>query len=159
VISHSTILHALVFFGDGNAEGRDVSSAGQRQPLTAAHTAVGFIPTGTVAAYGVGTVEQSGSLNCFAGCSPAASCSTSTVSIFAESAAEGLVWKKEEISVSFGSLSGVSKPANSCARPSAGQPAAPDLPELRFRRDYLPAEQSRFQELGVTPPEYEITLR
>jgi hypothetical protein len=159
VISHSTLLHALVFFGDGNAEGRDVASAGQHQPLTAAHTAVGFIPTGTVAGYGVGTVEQSGSLNCFAGCSPAASCSTSTVSIFAESAAEGLVWKKEEFSVSFGNLSGVRKPANSCARPSAGQPAAPDLPELRFRRDYLPAEQSRFQELGVTPPEYELTLR
>ena len=159
VISHSTLLHALVFFGDGNADGRDVTSAGQRQPLTAAHTAVGFVPTGTVAGHGVGTVEQTGSLNCFAGCSPAASCSTSTVSIFAESAPAGLVWKKEEFSVSFGTLSGVRKPNNVCARPSAGQPAAPDLPELRFRRDYLPAEQSRFQELGVTSPEYEITLR
>jgi hypothetical protein len=54
---------------------------------------------------------------------------------------------------------GVRKPANACARPTAGQPAAPDLPALRFRRDYLPAEQSRFQEFGVTPPEHEITLR
>jgi hypothetical protein len=41
-------------------------------------------------------------------------------------------------------------------------PNVPDpllLPELRFRRDYLPAEQSLFQEFGVVPPEYEITLR
>jgi len=159
VISHSTLLHALVFFGDGNGEGRDATSTGPRLPLTAAHSAVGFVPIGVVAGYGVGTVEQTGSLNCFAGCSQAASCSTSTVSIFAESAPAGLVWKKEEFSVSLGTLSGVRKPNNVCARPSAGQPAAPDLPELRFRRDYLPAEQSRFQELGVTPPEYEITLR
>ena len=42
---------------------------------------------------------------------------------------------------------------------ACGIAPASDLPELRFRRDYLPAEQSRFQELGVTPPEYEITLR
>ena len=159
VISHSTVLHALAFFGDGNGEGRDATSTGQRQPLTAPHTSVSFIPTGAVMGHGVGTVEQRGSLNCFAGCSPAASCSTSTVSVFAESVAEELVWKKEEISVSFGNLSGVRKPANTCSRPSADQLAAPALPELRFRRDYLPAEQSRFLELGVTPPEYEITLR
>jgi len=159
VISHSTVVHALAFFGDGNGEGRDATSTGQRQPLTAPHTSVSFIPTGAAMGHGVGTVEQRGSLNCFAGCSPAASCSTSTVSIFAESVAEELVWKKEEISVSFGNLSGVRKPANTCSRPSADQLAAPALPELRFRRDYLPAEQSRFLELGVTPPEYEITLR
>ncbi len=159
VVSVSTALQGLVFFGDGNGEGRDTTAAGQRQPLTAAHTSVGFIPTGVIAGYSVGTVEQSGNLNCFGGCTPAASCSTSTVSIFTQSAAEGPVWTKDEFSVSLGNLSGVRKPGNACARPAAGQPAAPDLPELRFRRDYLPAELSRFQELGVTPPEYEITLR
>jgi hypothetical protein len=159
VVSTSTILKGLVFFGDGNGEGRDATAAGQRQPLTVAHTSVGFIPIGAVAGYAVGTVEQSGNLNCFGGCTPVASCSTSTVAVFTESAAEGPVWTKDEFSISLGNLSGVRKPGNACARPAAGQPAAPDLPELRFRRDYLPAELSRFQELGVTPPEYEITLR
>jgi hypothetical protein len=159
VISHSTVLHGLVFFGDGNGEGRDATSSGQRQPLTTAHTAVGFVPIGAVAGYDVGTVEQSGNLSCFTGCVPAASCSTSTVSIFAQSGAEGPVWTKDEFSVSNANLSGVRKVASACTRPAAGQPAAPDLPELSFRRDYLPAEHSRFQEFGVTPPEHEITLR
>jgi hypothetical protein len=159
VVSNSTVLHGVVFFGDGNGEGRDTTSSGQRQPMTAPHTAVSFIPTGVVAGYPVGTSEQTGSLNCFAGCVPAASCTASTVSVFAESRAEGLVWIKDEFSVSFGNLSGVHTVSNACARPAAGHPAAPDLPELRFRRDYLPAEQSRFQEFGVTPPEHEITLR
>jgi hypothetical protein len=36
---------------------------------------------------------------------------------------------------------------------------AAERPALTFRRDYLPAEQSRFQEFGVTPPEHEVTLR
>ena len=61
--------------------------------------------------------------------------------------------------MSLARLVGVRNPANACTRPVAGQPTAPELPELRFRRDYLPAEQSRFQEFGVTPPEHEITLR
>jgi hypothetical protein len=159
VISNSTVLHGLVFFGDGNGEGRDTTSSGQRHPVTAPHTSVGFIPIGTVAGYGVGTVQQSGNLNCFAGCVPAASCSTSTVGVFAQSGAGGPVWTKDEFSASFANLSGVRRATNACARPAAGQPAAPDLPELTFRRDYLPAEQSRFQEFGVTPPEYEIMLR
>lgn len=159
VIGNSTVLHGLVFFGDGNGEGRDTTAAGQRPLVTAPHTAVGFIPTGVVAGYSVGTSEQTGSLGCFAGCVPAASCSASTVSVFAEARAEGLVWIKDEFSISFGNLSGVRTISNACARPAAGQPVAPDLPELRFRRDYLPAEQGRFQEFGVTPPEHEITLR
>jgi hypothetical protein len=159
VVSNSTVLRGLVFFGDGNGEGRDTTSSGQRQPMTAPHTAVGFIPTGVVAGYSVGTDEQTGSLNCFAGCVPAASCTASTVSVFAESRAEGRVWIKDEFSISSSTLSGVHTVANACARPAAGQPAAPDLPELRLRRDYLPAEQSRFQEFGVPPPEHEITLR
>ena len=159
LVSNSTVLHGLVFFGDGNGEGRDTTSSGQRQPMTAPHTAVGFIPTGVVAGYSVGTDEQTGSLNCFARCVPAASCTASTVSVFAESRAEGRVWIKDEFSISSSTLSGVHTVANACARPAAGQPVAPDLPELRFRRDYLPAEQSRFQEFGVTPPEHEITLR
>jgi hypothetical protein len=159
VISNSTVLHGLVFFGDGNGEGRDTTSSGQRQPMSAPHTSVGFTPTGAVAGYAVGTSEQSGSTNCFAGCTPAASCSSSTVSVFAESRAEGPVWIKDEFSISFGTLSGVRKVANACARPAAGQPVAPDLPELRLRRDYLPAELSRFQEFGVIPPESEVMLR
>ena len=159
VISSSTLLGGLVFFGDGNNEGRDATASGQRPPLTATHTSVGFTPIGVVAGYAVGTTEQSGDPACFAGCVPAASCSSSTVSIFAQSDASGASWNKDEFSVSLANLVGVRKPANACARPTAGQPAAPDLPALRFRRDYLPAEQSRFQELGVTPPEHEITLR
>ena len=159
VVSRSASVHGLVFFGDGNAEGRDAASSGQRQPLSAVHTAVGFTPTGAVAGYPVGTVEQLGSLNCFAGCVQTASCTTSTVSVFAESGASGPVWKKEEFSVSTGNLVGVRKPVNACARPSAGAPEAPEIPPLRFRRDYLPAELSRFSELGATPPEHEITLR
>jgi hypothetical protein len=159
VISNSTLLNGRVFFGDGNGEGRDATSSGQRQPVSLPHTSVGFIPAGVVAGYGVGTVEQSGNLNCFAGCTPTASCSTSTVGIFAESGAGEPVWIKDEFSVSLGSLNGVRKPATACARPAAGQPAAPELPELRFRRDYLPAEQSRFQEFGAIPPEHEIILR
>ena len=159
VISSGTVLHGLVFFGDGNGEGRDASSTGLRQSVTAAHTAVGFVPTGAVAGYGVGTAEQTGSLNCFTGCVPAASCASSTVSMFAESRPEGVVWIKDEFSVSLGTLSGVHKASNACTRPAVGQPAAPDLPLLTFRRDYLPAEQSRFQEFGVNPPEHEITLR
>jgi hypothetical protein len=159
VVSHSTLLKALVFFGDGNGEGRDATSPGQRQPLSAAHTSVGFVPTGAVAGYSVGTAERTGSLNCFVGCIPVASCSAGTVAVFADSTPGGPVWVKEELSVSLGSFSGAHKVGNTCTRPAAGQPAAPDLPELRFRRDYLPAEQSRFRELGVIPPEYEITLR
>ena len=159
VVSNGTILQGRVFFGDGNGEGRDGTSTGQRHPLTAAHTSVGFIPTGTVAGYTVGTVDQSGNLNCFAGCTPAASCASGTVNIFAGRANEGPVWTKDEFVVALGDLSGVRKPANTCVRPTPAQPVAPDLPELRFRRDYLPADQSRFQELAVTPPEYEITLR
>ncbi len=159
VISNSTLLGGLVFFGDGSGEGRDTMAAGPRPPLTAAHTSVGFTPIGAVAGYAVGATEQSGDPSCFSGCVPAASCSSSTVSVFAQSGAAGLLWNKDEFSVSLANLVGVRKPANACARPTAGQPAAPDLPALRFRRDYLPAEQSRFQEFGVTPPEHEITLR
>ena len=159
VVSNSTVLRGLVFFGDGNGEGRDTTSSGQRPPMTAPHTTVGFIPTGVVAGYSAGTDAQTGSLNCFAGCVPAASCTTSTVRVFAESRAEGRVWIKDEFSISSSTLSGVHTVANACARPAAGQPVAPDLPELRFRRDYLPVEQSRFQEFGATPPEHEITLR
>jgi hypothetical protein len=159
VVSDSTVLRGLVFFGDGNGEGRDATASGQRQLVSAAHTSVGFIPTGAIAGYGVGAAEQTGNLNCLAGCVPAASCTSRTVSVFAESRAEGLVWIKDEFSISLGTLSGVHKISNACARPAAGQPAAPDLPSLTFRRDYLPAERSRFQEFGVTAPEHEITLR
>jgi hypothetical protein len=159
VISTSTIVNGLVFFGDGNAEGRDALPSGQRLPLSALHTSVGFTPVGLVAGYGVGTVGQSGSLNCFEGCTTGASCSTSTVAVFAEPTPAGPVWAKDKVSVSLASLTGVRRPANACVRPAAGQPVAPDLPAVRFRRDYLPAEQSRFQEFGVTPPEYEIILR
>src|SRR5262245_49592417 len=66
--STSRLVRGLVFFGDGNGEGRDVTPSGQRVPLTAAHTSVGFVPIGMVAGYGVGTVEQSGNLNCFNTC-------------------------------------------------------------------------------------------
>ena len=159
VVSNGTVLQALVFFGDGNGEGRDRTPTGQRHPLTAVHTSVGFTPTGVVAGYGVGTVDQSGNLNCFTGCTPAASCSTSTVNIFAASASQGPVWTKDEFFIGLGDLSGGRKPANTCVRPNPARPAAPDLPELRFRRDYLPPDQSRFQEFAVTPPEYEITLK
>ena len=159
VVSDSTVLRGLVFFGDGNGEGRDTTASGQRQPVSTAHTSVGFVPTGAIAGFGVGTAEQTGSLNCLAGCVPAASCASRTVGVFAESRPEGLVWIKDEYSISLGTLSGVHKILNACARPAAGQPTAPDLPSLTFRRDYLPAEQSRFQEFGVTAPEHEITLR
>jgi hypothetical protein len=159
VISNSTVLHGRVFFGDGNADGRDTTSSGQRHPVTAAHTSVGFTPVGAVAGYAVGAVEQNGDPGCFAGCTPAASCSSSTVNVFAQSGPAGPEWIKDEFSVSLANLVGVRKPANACARPATGQPTAPDLPALRFRRDYLPADQSRFQEFGVTPPEHEITLR
>ena len=159
VISNSTVLHGLVFFGDGNGDGRDTTSSGQRHPVSAAHTSVGFTPIGAVAGYGVGTVEQSGDPGCFAGCVPAASCSSSTVNVFAQSGSAGPEWIKDEFSVSLGNLVGVRKPVNACARPATGQPTAPDLPGLTFRRDYLPADQSRFQEFGMTPPEHEITLR
>jgi hypothetical protein len=159
VTSSSTVLRGLVFFGDGNGEGRDTTSSGQRQPVTATHTAVGFVPIGVVVGYGVGAVGQSGNLNCFSTCTSAASCSTSTIGIFAQPSAAGPVWTKDEFSVSSATLVGVRKPANACTPPAVEQPVAPELPELRFRRDYLPAEQSRFQELGVTPPEHEITLR
>jgi hypothetical protein len=159
VVSDSTVLRGLVFFGDGNGEGRDTTPSGQRTPVSAAHTSVGFVPTGAIAGFGVGTAEQTGSLNCLAGCVPAASCATRTVSVFAESRPEGLVWIKDEFSISLGTLSGVHKILNACARPAARQPAAPDLPSLTFRRDYSPAELGRFQEFGVTAPEHEITLR
>lgn len=159
VVTDGTVLQGLVFFGDGDGEGRDRTPTGQRHPLTTAHTSVGFTPTGAVAGYAVGTAEQIGNLNCFAGCTPAASCSSSTVNVFAGSAIQGPVWTKDEFFISVGDLSGVRKPGNSCLRPPPGQPEAPDLPELRFRRDYLLADQGRFQEFGVTPPEYEITLK
>src|SRR5207245_10582626 len=125
VISYITRRSALECFGEGNGEGRDASSTGPRLPLTAAHSAVGFVPIGVVAGYGVGTVEQTGSLNCFAGCSQAASCSTSTVSIFAESAPAGLVWKNEEFSVVLGTLSGERYPNSVRSRTSTGHSAAP----------------------------------
>src|SRR5262249_23695391 len=98
VTSTSKVIQGLVFYGDGNGEGRDVTPSGQRQPLSAAHTSVGFVPIGMVAGYGVGTVEQTG-LNCFDGCIPAASCSTSTVGVFAQSSARGPVWVKDEFVV------------------------------------------------------------
>jgi len=159
VVTDGTVRQGLVFFGDGDGEGRDRTPTGQRHPLTTAQTSVGFTPTGAVAGYAVGTVEQIGNLNCFAGCTPAASCSSSTVNVFAGSAIQGPVWTKDEFFISVSDLSGVRKPGNSCLRPPPGQPEAPDLPELRFRRDYLLADQGRFQEFGVTPPEYEITLK
>jgi hypothetical protein len=49
VISRSSIVQGRVFFGDGNGEGRDTTSSGQRHPLTATHTSVGFVPVGLVA--------------------------------------------------------------------------------------------------------------
>ena len=48
-----------MFFGDGNGEGRDTTSSGQRLPMTVPHTSVGFVPIGVVAGYGVGAVLQS----------------------------------------------------------------------------------------------------
>ena len=159
VTSTSRLVRGLVFFGDGSGDGRDLTPSGQRAPLTATHTSVGFVPIGMVAGYGVGTVEQSGDLNCFDACISAASCSTSAVSVFAQSAAGGPVWIKDGFSVSSADLDGVRKPAAVCTRPAVGQPAAGELPELRFRRDYLPAEQGQFQEFGVIPPAHEITLR
>jgi hypothetical protein len=159
VISRSSIVQGRVFFGDGNGEGRDTTSSGQRHPLTATHTSVGFVPVGLVAGYGVGTIEQITAPTCFSPCMPADSCSTSTVNIYAQSGTGGPVWNKDEFFVSSGNLVGVRKPANACARPAPGQPDSPELPALTFRRDYLPAEQSRFQEFGMTPPEHEVTLR
>jgi hypothetical protein len=159
VVSDGTTLQGLVFFGDGNGEGRDRTSAGQRHPLTTEHTSVGFVPVGTIAGHAVGTAAQTGNLGCFADCVPAASCSTSTVNVFAGLALEGLVWAKDEFFVGHANLAGARTLPTACVRPSAAEPVAPDLPEVRFRRDYLPVEQSRFQEFAVTPPEYEITLK
>ena len=159
VTTRGTVLHGLVFFGDGDGEGRDTSGAGQRQPLSSPHTSVGFVPVSGVAGFGVGTAQRTGSLECFAACVAAASCATSTVEIFAQAGTAGPVWTKDEFSVSLGTLSGARKDANACARPATPEPAAPNLPELRFRRDYLAADQSRFEEFGVTPPQYEIILR
>jgi hypothetical protein len=159
VVSHGTTLQGLVFFGDGNGEGRDRTSAGQRHPLTAEHTSVGFVPVGAIAGHAVGTAAQTGNLGCFADCVPTASCSTSTVNVFAGLALEGQVWAKDEFFVGHANLAGARTSPTACVRPSAAEPVAPDLPEVRFRRDYLPVEQSRFQEFAVTPPEYEITLK
>lgn len=159
VVSISRLVQGLVFFGDGNGEGRDVTPSGQRASLTAAHTSVGFVPIGMVAGYGVGAIERNGNLNCFDACIPAASCSVSTASVFAQSLADGPAWFKDEFSVSSADLVGVRKPFTACTRPAVGESSAPDLPELRFRRDYLPAEHGQFEEFGVTPPEHEIALR
>jgi hypothetical protein len=159
VASTGTALQGVVFFGDGDGEGRDRTPTGQRHPLTAEQTSVGFVPIGTIAGHGVGTTDQIGSLNCFAGCISAASCSTRTVNIFAGLALEGPVWTKDEFFVGHANLTGARTSPTACVRPTPPNPVAPDLPEVRFRRDYLPVEQSRFQEFAVTPPEYEITLK
>jgi len=69
---------------------------------------------------------------------------------------------KDEFFISLGDFSGRRVPAlppDACTRPTPTAPSAPDLPQLSFKRDYLAADQSRFQEFGVTPPAYEITLR
>jgi len=159
VVSISRLVQGLVFFGDGNGEGREVTPSGQRASLTAAHTSVGFAPIGMVVGYRVGAIERNGNLNCFDACIPAASCAVSTASVFAQSLADGPAWFKDEFSVSSAELVGVRKPFTACTRPAVGESSAPDLPELRFRRDYLPAERGQFEEFGVTPPEHEIALR
>ena len=159
IVSISRLVQGLVFFGDGNGEGRDVTPSGQRASLTAAHTSVGFAPIGMVVGYRVGAIERNGNLNCFDACIPAASCAVSTASVFAQSLADGPAWFKDEFSVSSAELVGVRKPFTACTRPAVGESSAPDLPELRFRRDYLPAERGQFEEFGVTPPEHEIALR
>ena len=157
-VSNSTLVRGLVFFGDGSGDGRDLTPTGGRHPLTAPHTSVGFIPIGDVAGHAVGTEDVTPPLDCFSPCTPAGSCSGHGVRIFTVSTPQGPVWTKDEFHITFSDLSGVRKPVNTCVRPGASTPTAPDLPEALFRRDYLPADQSLFQELDVTPPDYTITL-
>jgi hypothetical protein len=156
-LSTGTSRHGLVFFGDGDPEGRDRMPTGQRYPLTAAHTAVGFSPIQGVAGYDVGTLEQRPLVPCEAACTPVpCSANGASIRVFATFGPEGPVWSKDEFLVSLSNEEVVRKPP-ACVRPAGQTPEAPALPELRFRRDYLPAEQSVFQEFGVVPPDSEIT--
>jgi hypothetical protein len=68
------------------------------------------------------------------------------------------VWSKNDFRVVLSDGATVGKPFGTCAQPTVNVPAPPLLPELRFRRDYFPAGQALFQQLSLTPPEYEITL-
>ncbi|MEK6718662.1 MAG: hypothetical protein AABZ16_14350, partial [candidate division NC10 bacterium] len=158
-LSTGTTLQGLVFFGDGDGEGRDRMPTGQRYPVTAPQTAVGFTPIQGVAGYDVGTLEQRPWVPCEAACTPVpCSASGASIRVFATFGPEGPVWSKDEFLVALGNEEVVRKPP-ACVRPAAQTPEAPALPELRFRRDYLPAERSLFQEFGVVPPDYEITLK
>jgi hypothetical protein len=154
-------LLAEVFFGDGNARGEDVSlaSPGTPFPLSEPHTAVSYIPADGIEGYPVGTqVSESQDTwapgnNCpspgatryrqgaiFGGCSPDGVC----------------VWKKNRVELSMEDGTVTWKPVGTCTNSFSPQPF---IPTLRFRRDYLPDQLALFQELNITPPEYEITLR
>jgi hypothetical protein len=163
-IETSTSLSGRVFFGDGDGDGFDWKTGPLNgyYEVSAPLTGVRFTPTQGVAGYSVGTREQSGDLSCLEGtCNPAGSCSASSARVFADLRDGTLVWNKNEFGVNLDNGTVVRKPAGTCGTPwpAANVPDPPLLPELRFRRDYLPADQSLFQEFGVVPPDYQITLR
>jgi hypothetical protein len=118
-------------------------------PLTAPHTAVGFIPLTGIAEYPVGSYEDSQVPTIYPVC-VAGPFVGRLVEVFTYG---GTWWNKNRASVYI--VEGQSTPGL-CSEMTLPQSLpvepAPSLPALQFQRDYLPAEQGRFQELGIVPP-------
>jgi hypothetical protein len=164
-------------FGDGNPAGLDLMDRRKDEwdplgwhfpydPLDGQKhvTRVGFVPVGTVGGYGVGAIVRTSTGwppdPDAPGACPDGTLAAVTADVFASryGSQETPVWQKHLAKVLQGNGAAVQKP-NCQWPPLPAVPDPPALPDLSFQRDYLPAEQERFQQVGVTPPDYTVTLK
>jgi hypothetical protein len=118
-------------------------------PLTEPHTAVGFIPLTGIAGYPVGSYEDTQVPTIYPVC-VAGPFVGRGVEVFTYA---GTWWNKNRAGVSIVEGQGTPGLCSEMTLPeSLPVEPAPPIPPLQFQRDYLPAEQARFQELGLVPP-------
>jgi hypothetical protein len=161
-VSALTVRVSLLF-GDGDGTGLDIGGGplSGRYPLSALHTRVGFTPTQTVAGFPVGTLPDT--TGAPSGTCPIGPFSWRRIQVFAGLFGPDLIpiWDKNVATVELIEENRARLPFGTCGRPEP-VPVVPSplpLPEVRLRRDYLPAEQDLFEQFNIIPPEYEITLK
>jgi hypothetical protein len=164
-------VNVALFFGDGDAAGRDwggpLAGAYPLEGPQPARTGVGFAPIEGILGHSVGTLRESYTeqqLRCDDGsgmyCRSGAY-ERVDLEVFA-TVSEGVpVWQKHRASLLDGAGQVTLMPAGQC--PSGGLQVTahppPPLADLLFQRVYTASELTRLDALGVTPPEYVITLK
>lgn len=130
------------------------------------HTSVGFRPTGSVGGYSVGELRSDPFPNKECGCFETGD--REEIAIFAKEGTNGKEWNKDSFSIGTTKYTlGIQGPPvdlQVCLFSGGGvegerlEPPALDQ-TVTIERDYLPEELAYFSQLGVTPPEYSITLK